>query len=92
MFELDFTSVATSSFDSLVQVSKTLLFMRSVLIVFGFQKTHSTLREELYDLYIRLWAAVLYTASFMIAIYCGLLCGYYFGPTTLRIYWIMYGF
>jgi hypothetical protein len=92
MFELDFTCVATSSFDSLVQVSKTLLFLRSVLIVFGFQKTHGTLREELYDLYIRLWAAVLYTALFMIAIYCGLLCGYYFGPITLRVYWIMYGF
>jgi hypothetical protein len=92
MLDLNPNIIIASAVDNFLFISKTLLFVRSVLIVFGFQKTNNTLREELYDLYIRLWAAVLYTAIFMIAIYWGLLCGYYFRPASLRVFWTLYGY
>ncbi len=92
MFSFDPDLIAASMFDNLVFVSKNLLLVRSIFIGVGFQRTQSTLSEELLDIFTRLMLSVYYTTLFMIAFYWGMIFGYYFGPVMFRIYWIIYGF
>ena len=90
MFTFDSDLLAASMFDNLVFVSKGLLLVRSIVIGVGFQKTQSTLSEELLDLLTRLMMSILYTVMFMIAIYLGMVCGYSFGPLVLRVFWAVH--
>jgi hypothetical protein len=91
MFDINQDILATSTFDNLIVVSKGLLFVRSVVIGLRFQKTQSTLSEELMDFFTRLLLSVFYTTLFMTAIYWGLVCGDYFKPVTFNIFRIISG-
>ncbi len=78
--------LADSIFDNLIFVSKSLLLVRSIVIGFGFQRTQSTLSEELLDIFTRLMLSVFYTTLFMAAFYWGMIFGYYFVPVMFGIY------
>jgi hypothetical protein len=92
MFNFDPNLLADSTFEKLIFVSKSLLIVRSIVIGVGFQRTQSTLSEELLDIFTRLMLSVYYTTLFMVSFYWGMVFGYYFGPVMFRIYWIIYGF